>query len=129
MRLKLQGFKFHLVHFPGKLDPSDYTLRHPVPGEINDETCINDELKVYVNNIIKEMNLPISITEIQKEYENDEKVSKIMSLLKEVNIPTKKDNIDKYLNIWSELSVVDGRSSTVDIILKFLSRKLSIVLS
>ena len=80
MRLKLQGFKFHVVHLPGKLNPSDYASRHPVPGEINDETCISDELKVYVNKIIKEMNLPISITEIQKEYENDEKVSKIMSL-------------------------------------------------
>ena len=83
MRLKLQGFKFHVVHLPGKLNPSDYASRHPVPGEINDESCISDELKVYVNKIIEEMKLPIPITEIQKEYENDEKVSKIMSLLKE----------------------------------------------
>ena len=36
------------------------------------------------------MDLPISIPGIQKEYENDEKVSKIMSLLKEGKIPTKK---------------------------------------
>ena len=109
MRLRLQGFKFNVEHLPGKLNPTDYTSRHPVPIVINDETCISEELNAYVNKIIKQMDLAIRIEEIQNENVNDNTISKIIQLLENGKFPTKHDNIpDSFIKIWDELSVSDN---------------------
>ena len=42
MRLKLQGFSFKVVYRTGKLNPADYTSRHPLPLS----QCSREELKV-----------------------------------------------------------------------------------
>ena len=108
MRLKLQGFRYHVVHLPGKLNPSDFPSRHPAPLQKHDDSCISDELKVYVNKVIKELDSPISTLEIQNEYKNDHNISRIIPLLIAGTFPTKKDNFGIFFNIWDELSVTDG---------------------
>ena len=50
-------------------------------SDANDETDISEELKAYVNEVIKKTELPISIDEIKTENLNDKLVSKTMDLL------------------------------------------------
>ena len=109
IRLKLQGFKFTVEYLPGSENPSDYTSRHPMTSDANDETDISEELKAYVNEVIKETDLPISIDEIKTENLNDELVSKIIDLLQKNKTPTKNDHFpDSFVKVWNELSVCDG---------------------
>ena len=105
--LKLQGFKFLANYLPGNLNPSDFPSRHPVPLSNDDETCMNEELNYYVNQIIQDT-MSISITELQRESAKDKIISKSIYLIENGKYPTKGEIPDNFINIWGEFSVVNN---------------------
>ena len=93
LRLKLQGFDFIVEHLPGKLNPSDYQSRHPIPVLKNDDTCVSDELSAYINRIIKEPNLRVSIADIKNANSKGKTIKRMLKMLRRGLEPSKKDNI------------------------------------
>ena len=91
IRLKLQGFNFTIAHITGKLNPSDYASRHPLPSNSNDDTCISKDLSAYINEIILSCK-PVTINEIEHNT-HDETMRKVMKLLSEGRYPRKEDEI------------------------------------
>ena len=106
--LLLQGFNFKAEHLPGKLNPSDYPSRHPVQMLKGDETCISEELKCYVNQVIKETDSTISIVELQAENAEDAVISKVMFLIENGKYPKSGEIPNSFVKIWDEHSVVDN---------------------
>ena len=99
IRLKLQGFDFHVCYLPGKDNPSDYAPRHPVSTCSKKENRISGELASYVHRVILSDRLLIKMTII----------STILNLLLNGRYPNTDAKLPApVVNIWSELSAEDG---------------------
>ena len=109
IRLKLQGFQFTVEYLPGALNPTDYASRHPNRNDGDKQSSISDELSAYVNQVVKEIELPISLQDIEAENTNDDLINSIMDFLQKNKYPTKEDGIPaNIMKIWDELSISDG---------------------
>ena len=99
MRLKLQGFSFKVEHVSGITNPSDYTSRHPLPTDPEDDTCISEELTAQVRQVSTCSLKAVTLDEIRAATEEDELMNMISKLIVEDRYPSKND---RYLHHFIE---------------------------
>ena len=110
MRLKLQGFSFKVLYRAGKLNPADYTSRHPLPLSqcSREDLKASAELEAHVNWVVT-TDVPPSLTlnEIRTATQRDPVLHDLCCAI------TNRQALDNvkfkwYKNVAEELSVVKG---------------------
>ena len=111
-RMKLEAYTFKVEHIPGSLMPCDYGSRRgcPPPRMYTEEEAeelgveLNDE--IYVNRVVEEQ-LPYAITKdvLREALARD---AKIMMLTEDIQTGACRKALTGYINVFEELSLVDG---------------------
>ena len=108
MRLKLQGFSFKVVYRTGKLNPADYTSRHPLSLSqcSREELKVSAELEAHVNWVVTNDVPPsLKLKEIRTATQCDPVLHDLCYAVK--NKQTLNEiKFKQYKNVAEELSVV-----------------------
>ena len=110
MRLKLQGFSFKVVYRTGKLNPADYTSRHPLPLSqcSREELQVSAELEAHVNWVVtNDVPLSLKLKEIRKATHCDPVLHDLCYAVKNKQA-LNEIKFKQYKNVAEELSVVKG---------------------
>ena len=110
MRLKLQGFSFKVVYRTGKLNPADYTSRHPLPLSqcSREELKVSAELEAHVNWVVTNDVPPsLKLKEIRTATHCDPVLHDLCYAVKNKQA-LNEIKFKQYKNVAEELSVVKG---------------------
>ena len=110
MRLKLQGFSFKVVYRTGKLNPADYTSRHPLPLSqcSREELKVSAELEAHVNWVVTNDVPPsLKLKEIRTATHCDPVLHDLCYAVK-YKQALNEIKFKQYKNVAEELSVVKG---------------------
>ena len=107
VRLKLQGFNFHVRYIPGKRNPSDFISRCPMPMS-KDDKKLGKELERHVNLVVSDgMPDAVTLEEIRNETAKDMK--DLLACIESGYLDEKRyPQLRCYKNVFRELSVADG---------------------
>ena len=107
VRLKLQGFRFTVIHKPGKWNPSDYLSRHPLPLSILSQEEFEEchEFNCHAISLLQSNVLSaLSLHEIQEETEKDPVLRKILLGLRHNELDASDPEMIHYKKIIGEFS-------------------------
>ena len=105
MRVKLMGFDFVVKYRPGKNNPADWGSRHPDMQTLEDD----QEVEVYVNMVTELKKIKATtLEEVRRETEDDELLKRVMHAVKTKETPTKDPDMQSYVSVMDELSVING---------------------
>ena len=110
MRLKLQGFSFKVVYRTGKLNPADYTSRHPLPLSqcSREELKVSAELEAHVNWVVTNDVPPsLKLKEIRTATHCDPVLHDLCYAVKNKQA-LNEIKFKQHKNVAEELSVVKG---------------------
>ena len=112
MRLKLQGFSFHVIYRSGKMNPTDYASRQPQPfvNSTKEEKKISEELEAHVNWIVSGIVPPsLTLKKIQQATACDLVFKKLINGLETDTIDcVNESDLRQFKHVIGELSVKDG---------------------
>ena len=111
-KLQLQGYSFDAIYEPGKDNPTDNKLRHPLPHSTSNDKALRDihKLQLYVDAVIRD-DLPAAITleQLKEATEEDPVLQQLMHAIQQGYIsPHDKHHLLSFQPILSELTIING---------------------